>query len=267
MPLRFIAFALSALALLAVAPVPGARAQQASRDTKIEPYTGPPVFLAEGESPPPPALVETQMQTDKYDDGKPRLEREVSRYSDNSFESNGVYREYFENGQIFAEGRFAKNDPVGEWVYFHENGKVAKKVNYVDGKPDGVVETFDPQGRTLYRREFAGGKRQGDWLVFAPSDDEAGELVKVREEHYADGKPVGVWKTWRADGTAAQETPFKDGVLEGVATEWDEAGDKRAEITFVAGKRDGLTRVWRPDGKMVEQTFEAGRMVQQKAPQ
>ncbi|QDU90767.1 MORN repeat variant [Pirellulimonas nuda] len=267
MPIRLRTIVFSVFALLAAACTPGLMAQPGPRDTKIEPYTGPPVFLNEGETPPPPALVETKLQSDKYENGKPRLEREVSRYSDDSFESNGVYREYFENGQLFTEGRFTKNDPVGEWVFYHENGEVAKKVTYVDGKPDGVIETLDPQGRVLSHGEYAVGKRKGDWVTYAPSDDESAELVKVREEHYADGKPTGVWKTWRVDGSPAQETPFEDGVLNGVATEWDEAGDKRAEITFVAGKRDGLTRVWRADGKVVEQTFDDGRLTKQKAPE
>ncbi len=259
---RFLTFA-----VVVAASASPAWAQSGAGDTKIEPYTGPPIMLNEGEAPPPPTLVETQMQSDKYDNGEPRLQREVSRYSDNSFESNGVYREYFKNGQIFVEGQFSKDDPVGEWTYYHENGQVAKKVTYVDGKPDGVVESFDPQGRTLARRQYASGARDGDWTTYEPSEDESADLVKIREEHYSGGKPDGVWKSWRPDGKPAQETTFKGGQLNGVAIEWDEAGDKRMEITFVDGKRQGVTRVWRPDGKVVEQMFEDGRMISQKAPE
>src|SRR4051812_49354817 len=59
---------------------------------KIEPYKGPPILLDEPEQVAVQTkIVNTQTIPEKLGDGK--VEREVARYSDNSFAANGFYRE------------------------------------------------------------------------------------------------------------------------------------------------------------------------------
>lgn len=255
-----------------------ASGSQASADnaSRIEPYTGPPIYLDEGEKPPTAQVVETSLQTDRYASGKLRMERSVTRYSDDRLESNGLYREFYENGQLFAEGEYEKNKMTGKWTYYHSNGEVAKTVNYLAGKPDGVVETRDESGKLLSRQEYKAGVRAGEWTRFLinPSKSSAegdaakagAEPVQVREEHYADGKPDGVWKSWGPTGKPLQQASFKAGERDGVLIEWDAAGEKRVEAAFVAGKRQGLTRVWTTDGKVIEQQYEDDKVVRQEGP-
>jgi antitoxin component YwqK of YwqJK toxin-antitoxin module len=221
----------------------------------IEPYTGPPIYLPEGEAPPPPTEVEARVVKENFPGTETvRFERRVVKFSDDSIVSDGPHKEFFSNGQLYVEGEFNKGKAVGKWVFHHPNGKVAKEVTYKDGRPDGEVKLFNEEEKLVARREYAAGLRTGTWETY--SDD--GEQ-KLREENYKDGKADGAFRTWYTNGQLRQETTFVAGKLEGLATEWTRVGDKRAEVNFKNGLKDGVSKLWQADGKVVEQNFAEGK--------
>ena len=235
-------------------------AASAERNTaKIEPYTGPPIYLPE-DIQVEATLVNKRVHTEPYDDGKPKFEREISTFSDERMVNDGFYREYFANGQIFLEGQYERGTPIGQWKYYHDNGQLAKTVNFEDGKPAGEIELRRADGTLDAKRTYNQGKRDGTWTAF----DVTGEKPS-REEHYVDGKPDGVWKIWFDDGKQSQEIAFRDGKRHGVSTEWDKEGVKRAEVNFGDGEKHGKSTLWTADGKVIEQTFSAGKLVSQPA--
>jgi antitoxin component YwqK of YwqJK toxin-antitoxin module len=254
-------------AVLFSAPAHG---QEASRDAgsgdapennlaKIEPYTGPPIYLPESVQV-EATLVGKRVDKEAYGDGKPKIEREIATFSDDRMVNDGFYREYFPNGQVFLEAQYERGTPSGEWKYYHENGQIARTVKYENGKPTGEVEVRRADGNILAKRAYADGKRSGQWTVYNATGDKP-----LREEHYADGKPDGVWTVWYEDGTPAQESSFRDGKRHGLTTEWGKDGNKRAEVNFADGERDGKSTLWTPDGNTIEQTFRAGKLVSDAA--
>jgi antitoxin component YwqK of YwqJK toxin-antitoxin module len=230
----------------------------ANRETaKIEPYTGPPIYLPEKVQV-DATWVNKQVNRQSYDDGKPKIEREISTFSDERMVNDGYYREFFANGQLFLEGQYERGTPVGEWKYYHDNGQIARAVNFEAGRPIGEVEVRRADGTIEAKRAYDQGKRNGQWTVY----DATGEKP-LREEHYVDGQPDGVWKLWHDNGKQAQETSFQKGKRHGITTEWDKEGVKRGEANFVDGLRDGKSTIWPADGKVIEQTFRAGKLVSQ----
>ncbi|MEM8866129.1 MAG: toxin-antitoxin system YwqK family antitoxin [Planctomycetota bacterium] len=222
----------------------------------IKPYTGEPVFLDMGEAPPEPRIVsQREKTTEKYPDGTPRFEREVAKYSDNSFVNNGFYREYYQSGELFVDGAFELGVRTGDWTYYHENGEVAKKLSFVDGEPDGSVEVRRADGTLEAKREYAAGKRVGTWMIYG----ETGEQL-IREENYVDGLPEGVWKQWYPSGQLWRETTFKAGKRDGKAREWNADGTPRAEAEFVAGVREGVTTEWNAAGEKIERRYKDGKL-------
>ena len=137
---------------------------QATSDASSR-YTGPPIFLDEPETPPPAALVEKRVDTDKYPNGKIRYERQIAHYSDNHFVADGFYREFYPNGEKFVEGQYKDGRQDGEWTYYHDNGKVQRTVNYTNGQPDGSWEVFNADGTVVAKRGYKDGKRDGTWIV------------------------------------------------------------------------------------------------------
>lgn len=232
-------------------------AEAQDKSSTVEAYTGPPILLPEPEAPPAPRIVEQRVKkVEKFDNGEPRIIREVARYSDDSMVGNGSYKEYYQSGQLFVSGAYKLGLRVGDWTYHHNSGEEAKKVTYVDGKPDGKVEVRRADGTLQAQEEYKNGKRHGTWISY----DATGEQ-KLRESIYDDGKPDGVWKSWYPNGQQQREITFAGGTQNGQATEWDKEGVKRGEATFVDGKRDGETTEWRPDGSVIKRTFKAGKLV------
>lgn len=222
----------------------------------IKPYTGPPIYLDEPATSVPPTLVERQTITDKYPSGEVRFERQIARFSDNHLEADGFYREYYKNGQLFAEGQYRRGRQQGEWTYYHDNGTVNRKVTYDDGLPDGSVEVRRADGTLMAKRSFDKGHRTGEWITY----DDTGKQP-LREEHYENGRPSGEWKFWFPDGQLQRTVNFKDGKREGLTTEWIEDGSKRGEVSYANGVADGPTTIWLKDGRKVIRQYAKGKLV------
>ncbi len=225
---------------------------------KIEPYTGPPILLDLPESPPPASFVEKRVDVEKYSDGKVRHEREIARYSDNSFVADGFYREFHPNGEKFAEGQYANGRQVGEWTYWHDNGQVSRQINFTNGQPDGSWDVLNPDGAVIAKRNYKDGKREGTWIVY----DASGKNPQ-REEAYSDGKPNGTWKVWFPSGKLKTQIDIKDGIRDGVAIEWDEPGNKRAELSYKEGKVHGTATLIGANGQKVVQQYDEGKLVKE----
>jgi antitoxin component YwqK of YwqJK toxin-antitoxin module len=224
----------------------------------IERYTGPPIFLDEPETPPPAALVEKRVDTEKYEDGSVRIERQIARYSDDHFVADGFYREFYPNGQKFTEGQYKDGLQDGTWTYWHDNGKEQRVVNYKNGQPDGQWDVLNPEGYVVAKRGYKDGKRDGTWVVY----DETGKQ-SLREEAYTAGKANGIWKVWFPSGQLKTQVGIKDGVRNGTFAEWDEKGTPRYELNFVDGKLEGAATLWGADGQKVNQQYKDGKLLKE----
>lgn len=230
----------------------------AQESATIKPYTGPPIFLDEPETPPPAALVEKRVDNDKYPDGKVRYEREIARYSDDRFVADGFYREFYPNGEKFAEGQYKNGHQDGAWTYWHDNGQVQRTVTYKEGQPDGSWEVHGADGAVVAKRGYKDGKRDGTWIAY----DETGKQP-LREEVYTDGKASGTWKIWFPSGQLRTEVNLRDGVRHGALNEWDEKGNKLKEFNLVDGKLDGIATQWGADGQKVVQKYDHGKLLKE----
>ncbi|TWT88509.1 MORN repeat variant [Pseudobythopirellula maris] len=248
-----------ALLVIAAFAAPHALAQSSDEALKIEPYTGPPIYLPESPPPPAPKIVESRDFSLKYEEtGNPKMERTIVRYSDETVANHGPYKEYYSNGQVFTEGEYDEGDPIGEWTYYHPNGVMAKKITYRDGLAEGEVEFRNAEGVLESKRQYDAGKRDGTWKQYA----EDGEQV-INEQHYEKGKPAGLWRSWFKNGQLRQENPFVDGKREGTSKEWTEDGRLKATAEFKAGLRDGKTIVYQRDGTTEERVYVEGRLQKQ----
>jgi antitoxin component YwqK of YwqJK toxin-antitoxin module len=238
------------------APSEGSAVKSVQDRVKIQPYTGKPIYLEEPEQVAAPTLIRREKKSEKYKDGKTRTERQLALFSDDHFEADGFYREYYNSGKPFVEGTYTRGRQTGEWTYWFENGNVNRKATYKDGQPDGAWEVRREDGTLAAKHSFREGQRHGEWIAY----DKTGEQP-LREERYDNGKADGVWKSWFPNGQLHQQSSFKQGKRDGVSTEWTEKGEKRAEISYADNKYDGAATYWMSDGRKIVQQFKAGRMV------
>jgi antitoxin component YwqK of YwqJK toxin-antitoxin module len=225
----------------------------------IEPYTGPPIFLEEKRVVVPPTIVVRDVHTDKYPDGKSRVERQIARYSDDHRESDGFYREFYPNGTKFIEGQYRNGRQEGEWSYYYDNGQLNRKVTYQNGRLHGAWERFRADGTLAAKHSYENGLRHGAWLTY----DATGKQL-LQEEHYNKSKPDGTMKAWYPDGKPKLEIGMKDGKRHGKSIQYDESGKKIVEANFVEDKLDGQTMRVGTDGKQVIQEYKNGLLVSER---
>jgi antitoxin component YwqK of YwqJK toxin-antitoxin module len=239
---------------LAADPPPRGSSSGGQDSVKIEPYKGPPIFLAEPEKlTVTPTIVTRETVKNKLGDG--RVEQEVAHYSDNNVAADGSYKEFHPNGKVFIEGQYRKGRQEGEWKYYFDNGQLNRKATFKDGKPNGSWEINRADGTLQAKRGFKDGLRDGEWITY----DDSGKKPKS-EEHYIAGEEDGVWKTWYPNGQLKQQVGFKNGKRHGTSTEFDDKGKKILEAEYVDGKLNGTATRWFPDGRKITQTYETGKL-------
>lgn len=83
---------------------------------------------------------------------------------------------------------------------------------------------------------------------------------RLEEGLQRDGKRVGLWKTWRADGTAASEVEYKDGLKNGRETLFDIKGEREEEGSNKADRKHGVWRLYASNGVPIrESTWVNGK--------
>jgi len=73
-------------------------------------------------------------------------------------EADGLYREYYPNGQQFVDGQFKNGRQDGTWIYYYEDGKENRKVNYKNCQADGRWEMPRADGPLAAKRRFTGSE-------------------------------------------------------------------------------------------------------------
>jgi antitoxin component YwqK of YwqJK toxin-antitoxin module len=226
---------------------------------KIQPYTGPPIYLEEKKVVVAPSLVGREVKIEKYASGAVRVERQIGKYSDDHVEADGFYREFHPDGKPFVEGQFREGRQDGEWIYTFDNGQLSRKVNYQGGKLDGVWDIYRADGTLAASQSFVNGLRHGEWIAY----DETGKQPRV-EEHYSNGKLDGVAKAWHPNGKLRRQISLKNGVQHGLTEEWNDEGKKLGDISYADGKLEGTSTVYRTDGTRLIQQYKNGVLVSEK---
>ena len=108
---------------------------------------------------------------------------------------DGVWKLYYENGQVKQEENWKDGYYEGLWKYFNENGQIMREVNYKDGEDDG-----------LHRSWYENGQLE-------------------MEENYKDGALDGLWKLYYKNGQLQLEQNWKDGIFINSKC-WDKEGNE-----------------------------------------
>jgi len=70
---------------------------------------------------------------------------------------NGIMKQYFESGTVYAEGKMENNLMEGEWIWYHESGIEASKVSFKQDKKDGVQTMWNSEGEKQKEEYYENG--------------------------------------------------------------------------------------------------------------
>lgn len=97
---------------------------------------------------------------------------------ESGIDTDGVYREYYKNGNTKIEGYLdQKGEKSGIWKGYSENGQIQSETFFLEGKKNGHTVVFLPNGKPKYIGEYKDDIKIGLWRFY----DDQGNLSKEVE--------------------------------------------------------------------------------------
>ncbi len=155
----------------------------------------------------------------------------------------GDWKEFYENGEIKAEGKYVDGVKVGDWKYLFRDGKKFETGKYdAKGKQSGKWLWYYDDGKLRRESNFIKGQEDGDFIEY----NDSGSVIT--QGQYVDGLREGKW--------IYQLGNFKsigkyNGDLED--STWTEYYNDNGKVRFTGkysqGRPDGVHMWYYPDGK------------------
>ncbi len=179
-----------------------------------------------------------------YDSGELRSE---GKYEDGV--RVGEWKFYYKNTKLEQKGKYIKGKPEGDWRWFHENGNPWREEVFSKGKEDGPAIEYNDTGLVVAKGEYIEGEREGPWIF---------EYGDYKEEgSYKDGLEDGEWKGTYKNGQLSYEVRFVQGQEDGKYVSYYDNGKVREEGKYFLGSREGVWKKYDPQGiEAIEITYE-----------
>lgn len=76
----------------------------------------------------------------------------------NKNKNDGIWKYYFENGELECTGNFDDDEPSGKWLWFHRNGLVRCEGMFLNGKPEGQWIRYNQDGSPAIIIKYRSGE-------------------------------------------------------------------------------------------------------------
>ena len=184
---------------------------------------------------------------------------------------NGVYEEWYPNGQMSSHTEWKDGRPNGAHEQWNESGQKLTHIEWKDGRRNGVSEQWYSNGQIKSHHEYKDGvvngitelwhengqkklhQEYGDKLIQTDMSDEFGFIPGIDDAEY---KPVGVWEQWNSEGVKTEQIKFENGQQVGV-TRWYDDGTLQSFYGKQNGQDMSITRP-NKESKTVVTTYYEG---------
>ena len=195
-------------------------------------------------------------------DGKRRgLYKEF--YPDSTLRAEGVFVEgqrsgewkfYYHNGQVQEVGRYNEGQPDGIWTWYYENGQKQIEEQFFKGTPNGPYKEYDSRGNTIVTGTYFDGMKNGKWT------EEIGDMRTQGE--YRNDKQVGEWVSYYDNNKLAFKGTFNAGYPDGEHFFYYENGRLREIQKYAAGVKHGDWKKYLDTGELYfTVTYDQGKEV------
>ncbi len=119
-----------------------------------------------------------------------------------------------------------QNPFTGLYREYYDNGQVKQDMILVNGKIDGQATLWYRSGTIKEIRMFKAGLRDGLWISFNEMEKKTGEAS------YKDDQKEGHWRIWDDNGVLRYEMYYRKGQKAGLWIMYDESGNKTSEKRY-----------------------------------
>ncbi|HWY98111.1 MAG TPA: hypothetical protein VNY36_03400 [Bacteroidia bacterium] len=199
-----------------------------------------------------------------YDSGRIMAEGVL----DTSGIQQGEWKEFHENGQLKAIGKYLNGVKVGEWKYYYANskvfeigkydqsgrqqgkwmwyfddGKVRRESNFYNGQEDGDFIEYTDTGSVITKGQYTEGLREGIWYYVLGNYKSIGK--------YTDDQQDSMWKEYYiGNGKVRYEGNYNQGRPDGKHTWYYADGKKEVEGQYTMGTMEDKWRYFDTDGNL-----------------
>ena len=158
---------------------------------------------------------------------------------------NGEWVYYYPSGQIEQKGLMKNGTYVGSWTWYYSNGTL-KRTEYYNGKSllEGTVTEYDSLGNEIARGDYYNGLREGEWFYHVNDYKEVGA--------YTIGFRDGIWRSYYENGKLYWEGAYSEGEPKGKHVYYHKNGMKKYKGKYQAGVKHGVWRRYDEKGQEIE---------------
>ncbi|MDT8400492.1 MAG: hypothetical protein RQ743_02265 [Bacteroidales bacterium] len=160
---------------------------------------------------------------------------------------NGVWKNYYENGNIKEEGEYDYNRRTGFWNFYNRDGSIIQTGSYRNGRPEGLWKWYYPEGSILREEEYYQGRRDGSFIEYSKEGD------IISEGEYLDGERNGPWKI--TIGDHIEEGNYIIGLRDGMWRYYDTEGNVLYRGRYIQDNPDGYHFYYYESGMIKEEQY------------
>lgn len=178
----------------------------------------------------------------------PAVCQDVNR-TDAKGRRQGVWMDFYPNGQKRYEGQFKNDKCKGMFRYFDQQGNLQATNEFDKSGERCLNKTYAPNGRLMATGYYVNQKKEGEWKYF---DKDSGQLLLTEENR--EGKVHGWSRLYNPiTGKLAEETQYSDGQPEGECHKFSDTGIMQMECRYHYGVLDGPCKTYYPNTALKEE--------------
>ena len=168
--------------------------------------------------------------------------------TDSKGRRQGIWRDFYPNGQMRYEGEFKNDKCKGTFRYYDEQGNLKATNEFDKSGEKALNKTYAPNGRVVATGYYLNQKKEGEWKYF---DKNSGQLLLVEENK--DGKVNGWSRLYNPNnGVMAEETQYVNGQPEGQCRKYSDTGTLLMECQYRNGLMEGPAKTYYPNTLLKE---------------
>ena len=158
----------------------------------------------------------------------------------------GVWTDFYSNGQKRYEGQFKNGFCVGEFKYYDEQGRLKATNTFDKSGTKALNKSYAANGTLIATGYYVNQKKEGEWRYFSKDN---GKLILVEENR--NGKVHGTSKVYYDTGILMTECQYQDGLKEGPAKTYYPSSALKEEGSFLHGEKCGVWKTYNEDGDVI----------------
>lgn len=193
---------------------------------------------------------EVELFTERYPNGKPKVERQVTLDAEGNYVNHGSWKMYDAASKVVAEGQFEMGRRVGIWSRWHQR----------DDSPVFTQAPFNRfQAPFLSQANFSNGQLDGEWLIYDAKQQKCSQ-VSIRN-----GTRHGMAIVWMTGGKVLRQTTYDNGIPVGEVMQLNaQSGEVERAATYIKGRQvvSKTTNFPRRNAKKTEAQFLAPKTIE-----